>query len=205
MQLDEQELVKRARGGDVAAFEELIVDQQDRIYNLAYRMVGDPELAMDLAQEVFLKAFRSIKGFRSQARFSTWLYSIGTNVCLDEIRKMKRRPLQQSLDKPIETGDGQVERELASSRPGPVEEAERRETQRAVQEALLRIPPDQRLLIVLRDMEDLPYQEIADRMGWPLGTVKSSLYRARQALKEQLLESELLSLDDVQRGRRDAP
>lgn len=205
MDLTERDLVKRARGGDVAAFEELISDQQDRIYNVAYRMVGDPELALDMAQEVFLKAFRSIKAFRSQARFSTWLYSIATNVCLDEIRKMKRRPYQQSLNRPIDTEEGEIEWELPSPGPGPEEEVERGEVQRAVQEALLRIPDDQRLLIVLRDLEDLSYQEIADRMGWPLGTVKSGLYRARQALKEQLLESELLTLDDVQGGRRNAP
>ncbi len=205
MDLGERELVRRARGGDVAAFEELISGQQDRIYNLAYRMMGDPDLAMDLAQEVFLKAFRNMKKFRSEARFSTWLYSIASNLCLDEIRKIKRRPQEHSLDRPIETQEGPMEREMASSQPGPEERAEQSETRRAIQEALLRLPRDQRLLIVLRDLEDISYQEIAERLGWALGTVKSGLYRARQALKQELMESELLSLGDVQRRGRDAP
>ncbi len=201
----ERALVSRAKGGDVAAFEELIVDQQDRIYNLTYRMVGDPELAMDLAQEVFLKAFRSIRGFKSQAKFSTWLYSIATNVCLDELRKLKRKPIVHSLDRPIETENGSLEWELPDERPGPQELLERGQTQQAVQQALELLEPEQRLLIVLRDLQEHSYQEIADRMGWPLGTVKSGIHRARQALKVLLLESELLGSGDVKGDRRDAP
>lgn len=197
MSLNERDLVLRARQGDVAAFEELIEDQQEKIYNLSYRMVGNQEDAMDLTQEALLKAFRSLKSFRFQAKFSTWLYRIATNLCLDEIRKARRRPLEHSLDQPVETEDGAIGRELPASWGNPEEHYERSESQRAVQKALLHLPPEQRLLLVMRDLQDCSYQDIADRMGWPLGTVKSGIYRARQALKQVLLECELIRPEDV--------
>lgn len=195
--LDERSLVKRARQGDVAAFEELIEDQQEKVYNLAYRMLGDQEGALDLAQEAFLKAFQNLKTFRFQAKFSTWIYRIATNLCLDEIRKAKRRPLEHSLDRPLEMGDGEITRELPSSWGDPEEHYYRSESERIVQQGLMGLSPEQRSLIIMRDLDDLSYQEIAERTGLPLGTVKSGIYRARQALKEVLIESELIKPGDV--------
>ncbi|MDQ7794878.1 MAG: sigma-70 family RNA polymerase sigma factor [bacterium] len=196
-------LVKRARDGDTAAFEELVARYERRVYNLAYRYTGDREDASDLAQEAFLKAFLALRGFRGRSTFSTWLYRVTTNACLDAVRSRQRRRTV-SLDQPILTVDGQVERQVSDSSVDPEELAQRREVQAVVRQAIARLSPDHRMVLVLRDLQGLAYEEVAAILGLNLGTVKSRLNRARLALRDLLAGTELLAATGVYRPDRGA-
>lgn len=196
MDAAEATLVDQAKHGDVAAFEQLVTKYDRKVYNLAYRMCADREDAADLAQEGLVRAYRSIGRFREQAQFSTWLYRIVVNVCLDHQRSRKRHPTV-SLDEPLPGEDGDIPRQLTADSPNPEAAYEQRETQAEVQRAISRLPEDQRVVIVMRDIQDLSYEEIAGVLDVALGTVKSRLNRARQALKEELIRSELLAARGV--------
>ncbi len=183
---DEQILIERSKNGDVSAFETLIEAYQKKVFNLAYRIIGNYDDASDLAQEAFIRIFKSISGFKGQSLFSTWVYRITTNVCLDEIRKRKNKHIQ-SLDEDIQTDDGEMQRQIVSDDPLPDELAEREELRAAINDSLRQLKEEYRIIITLRDIRGMSYEEIAKILDCPTGTVKSRINRARQALKNVLL------------------
>jgi len=181
----ERDLVKRAKSGDVEAFEQLILGCEKKVFNIAYRMIGNYDDANELAQEVFLKAFRTIKNFKGDSLFSTWIYRVTANVCLDELRRRKKKAVI-SLDEDIELKDGEVKRQIPDDAPTPDLEAESNEIKNIVNESIRQLPDDYRNMIVLRDIQGFSYDEISKIVNCPEGTVKSRINRARQALKKIL-------------------
>ncbi len=182
----DEDLVRRSKNNGLQAFEELICRYERKIYNIAYRMMGNYEDANDIAQEAFLRAFRALDGFRGDASFSTWLCRIVTNLCRDELRKRYRLSVE-SLDEEICLSEGEVKKQIPSSNPGPEEIYERQELQQRLQDLLMTLSPEFRLAIVLRDIQGFTYQEIAEQMECSMGTVKSRISRGRNYLKEKLL------------------
>lgn len=181
-------LVHRCQAGEHAAFGTLVEAYGGRIYNYLLRMVGDANEAEDLAQEVFVRAWEALPHFRGGGAFSTWLYRIATNLAIDAVRRRKRRPAVESLDEAVDVDDGQVERQVAD--PGrPLEDRlAARELQRAVWEAIAKLPPKLRAVLLMYDFEQLTYQQIAAVLRVPMGTVKSRLFSARQQLRQMLAE-----------------
>jgi RNA polymerase sigma-70 factor (ECF subfamily) len=197
MNYEEKELVEMARAGDVKAFELLIEGCEKKVFNIAYRMIANYEDASELAQEVFIKAFKSIGKFKGDSLFSTWIYKITTNVCLDEIRKRKNRKVI-SLDENIVYEGNEIKRQLKDEEPGPEIKAESNEIKKAVKESINELPEDYKTVIILRDIQGFSYEEIARIISCPEGTVKSRINRARQALKKILEHKrELLSEEYV--------
>lgn len=192
----EMELVKRAQKGDVAAFEILIEEYQKRIFSVAYRMMQHQEDAADLTQEVILKLFKNLDKFKGDSQFSTWVYRIATNTCLDAIKK-SRRHVTYSLDKEIETDDGSIAGELPDKGPTPEEVAERKDVQRAVYAAIDKLGKEHKQVIVLRDLQGLSYEEIAQILQCSVGTVKSRISRARGNLKKLLSQNRELFSDYI--------
>lgn len=188
---EENRLIERIRKGDAAAFEELVSVHQKQIFSLAYRMCGNQEDAADMAQEALIKVYRNIDKFKGNAKFSTWLYRVVTNTCLDEMKKTKRRQVY-SLDDEVETNDGSLKREIEDNAPTPEEKAEQAERKEAIQEALMRVSDTHRKVLVLRDIQGFSYEEIAQMLECSEGTVKSRLSRAREALRKVLKENKEL-------------
>nr|PZN40989.1 MAG: RNA polymerase subunit sigma-24 [Bacillota bacterium] len=199
---EEAKLVERARQGDVDAFEALIVQYERKVYNLAYRLTGNPEDASDLAQEAFVRVYQSLGDFRGDSSFATWLYRIVANACRDELRR-RQRQRTVSLEVTVENEDGEMVRQYADEGEGPDQALERVELQRLVRETLATLDEDHRQILILRDFQDLSYQDIAELLNLSLGTVKSRINRARNALKEKLArELELLQSRVVYNSRR---
>lgn len=176
---DEPELISRSRDGDLDAFNALVERYQRPLYNLCLRMLAAPEAAEDATQDAFIHAFRSINTFRGGS-FRAWLFRIGANACYDEMRRRRSRPAV-SLDEPH--GEENQPIDVADTAPVPAEHLERKELAEALQDALSRLPADQRLAIVLADVQGLDYSEIAVAMDCSLGTVKSRISRGRQRLR----------------------
>ncbi len=184
----ELELIERSKGGDLAAFEELVVTHQKLIYNLAYRMTGNEEDAFDVVQEAFLRAFKSIKRFNMNSSFGTWIYRIASNICIDLLRKRKKTrtyPLTQQ-----DYCGKNSTRVIAQSDDLPEEQAERRDIRNKVRQAINNLPEDQRVIIILRDIQGRSYKEIGEILKLNIGTVKSRISRARAYLKEELQKLE---------------
>ena len=182
----ERELVSRARAGDTAAFEQLMLDSQDRVYTLCLRMTGDREDALDLAQETFFNAWRGLGSFQGNSSFSTWVYRLASNACIDFLRKRKRR---QQGESPHSLDDEEAPLpEPADPRGSPEEELERRELRRAVERGLQALPDHHRQVLVMRELSGMSYQEIGAVLDLDLGTVKSRIARARLALKKFLVQ-----------------
>ncbi|NLP37898.1 MAG: sigma-70 family RNA polymerase sigma factor [Firmicutes bacterium] len=190
--MSEQEklLVSRCQKGDLHAYDLLMQKYEKKVYTLCYRMTGNKEDAADLAQESFLKAFRALPSFQGQSSFSTWLFRIVTNTCLDERRKRQRKPHIYSLDNPLSTADGEIQLEFADEGPGPLQITLEQELQKEIQELLHRLPPKQRAIIIMRDLQGFSYEEMAEALEISLGTVKSRLSRARSRLRELYLQRE---------------
>lgn len=184
--MTEQELVDLAKAGDQGAFEQLVRANEKRVYNLALRMVGSPEDALDLSQEAFLNAWKGLASFKGDSSFSTWLYRLTSNACLDFLRARQRR--QKVLGSPVSLDDDEAPSPPAPDSAGPEAQLERRERQRALSRALDALPPHHRQILVLRELSGLSYQELSDTLELDLGTVKSRLTRARLALKKFLQE-----------------
>jgi len=187
--MDEQALVAAARRGDVQAFNKLVLTYQTLAYNVAYRMVRNADVAADMTQDAFISAFRAIKRFRGGS-FKAWLLRIVTNACYDHFRSDKRHPTS-SLDDILIDPDHSIitadHRESAEAR------AIRQDLGRAIQAKLDQLPPDQRIAVILSDVQGLCYEEIAQVTGVSLGTVKSRLSRGRARLRDYLQEdAELL-------------
>jgi len=181
--MDEAALIRAAQRGNLDAFNELVLTYQHRIYNLAYRILGDPAAAEDATQETFIAAYRKIGSFRGGS-FISWLLRIVANRCYDELRRQKRRP-SVPLEE-IDVGEEEANPVLINGGESPEEHAERAELTRFLQAAISTLPPDQRVVLVLSDVEGLSYAEIAETVGVPVGTVKSRLARARARLRDLL-------------------
>ncbi len=177
------ELVGRARSGDTEAFRVLVERHQDHIFGAVCHLVGSRPDAEDIAQDVFLLAYRNLGAFRGSAKFSTWLYGIMLNAVRSHWRRRRSRPAL-SLDPP--DGDGEAGADPPDQGDGPAEAAARRESVHAVREAIAALEPDLREIVVLRDIHGLSYEDLGEALGVAAGTVKSRLFRARQALREKL-------------------
>ena len=181
-------LVERARDGDRAAFGQLVDEYKDKIYNYVARMLNDPSEAEDVTQEAFLRAYKSLPRFRGASSFHTWLYRIASNLAIDVVRKRKRQDPTFSLDEPLESDDGEYERELPDESGGPEDRTSTRETRIAVRRAIMELPEKLRDVMILYELQGETYDDIADILDVPLGTVKSRLFNARNRLKESLQE-----------------
>ena len=178
-------LVRRAQNGDMNAFEELVGKYEARVFSIASHMLAFNEDAKDAAQEAFLKAYRSLKGFRGDSKFSTWLYRIINNVCIDFLRRRERRDLP--LEFTSEDGEGEP---FTLEIPADIDieaAVEDKEFRFFVQKAINSLPEQHRVMIVMRDIQDLSYMEISDLLGLPEGTVKSRINRARGYLRTAFL------------------
>jgi len=188
---EERRLVETAQRGDVESFNALVRLYEGRVYNLCYRMLGDPESAADAGQDAFLSAFRNLRSFRGGS-FRSWILRIATNTCYDVLRVRKRRP-SVSLD--LDSGqDDDQPLQIADSSEPPDEFALRRELATAIQHGLTSLPEEQRIVLILSDIEGLAYEEIAQITNTNLGTVKSRLSRGRARLRDVLKAGELLPM-----------
>ena len=174
------ELVARARRGDEAAFEQLVLRHQRYAFNLAYRVTGNYAEAEDVTQEAFVRAWRGLPGFRGQARFATWLYRIVYNLCLNRLPRLRRELLQAE---PLEEA-------VVNPDPAPPDVFEVQERLAFLHDELNRLPAKYRLVLTLRYLQDLSYAEIAAALDVPMGTVKTHLHRARRLLTERLRRCE---------------
>lgn len=175
----EKTLIAKAAKGDTRAFERLIIPYEKKVYRIAWHVFRHDEDASDAAQEVFVKLYRNLGKFRFDSAFSTWLYRLAMNTCIDEYRKRKRHMEHTvKLDYPL-SADGET----------PEETVIRKERIQAVRLAISQLGDDHKRIIILRDIQGLSYDEVAEILGISLGTVKSRLSRARQALKENLVAS----------------
>jgi RNA polymerase sigma-70 factor (ECF subfamily) len=181
----EADLIARCKTGDRNAFDELIRKYEKRVYNFAYRLSGNHEDANDIASETFVRVFNSIGSFRGDASFLTWLFRVITNIYLDERKRQKARP-RQSLEEIIELEETSLVRQIEDPQPGPEEVVQAGERTDLLQAAILALPEYQRVMIVLYHTESKSYEEIAELMQLPIGTVKSRLNRARLTLREKL-------------------
>jgi RNA polymerase sigma-70 factor (ECF subfamily) len=181
-------LVARARTGDRAAFDELVLRHEDRVYNMALRMLGNADDALDVAQEIFLSAYRALDGLEMKSLFSTWLYRVTVNRCRDEMRR--RATVKHTRPRPLGGPDPDDPPADPPARSGSPEDAAiSRESAAIVAAAVAALPEDAREALVLRDVEGLAYEEIADVLGVPVGTVRSRLHRARSLLRDRLREA----------------
>ena len=183
MRGSQESLIARAQAGDRPSFDRLVADAYTLVYNTAYRVLGDQDLAADATQMAFLRAYRSLPSFRGQSSFTTWLYRIVTNVCLDMVRAQRRQaPAVSTLGDETEP----YTPDQPDERLGPEARVLQGELQAAVHGALARLRPEHRLVLVLYDLAGFPYEEIATMLDLPLGTVKSRLNRARNSLREEM-------------------
>ena len=180
--MNEESLVQQAQQGDIVAFNRLVVQYQEMVFNVAYRIMGDPAAAEDVTQETFITAHQSLRTFRGGS-FKSWLMRVATNRCYDELRRRKRRP-QTSLDEIMDENESFAF--LRSPNDGPEAHRQRVELALAIEQCLKGLPEDQRIVTVLGDVEGYDYQEIANITHVSLGTVKSRLSRARAKLRDCL-------------------
>jgi RNA polymerase sigma-70 factor (ECF subfamily) len=184
---DDEELVKRCAGGEREAFNDLVLKYQKKVFSVAYRFVGDPEEANDLAQEIFTAAYQNLKSFRGDSKFSTWLFQIATNRGKNRFKYLKRRGFftNKGSSETDDLGD-QSHRALPDQTANPEELLSGNQIRKAVIEAINELEPDHREIVILRDIEGLSYDEIARILDLPEGTTKSRLHRARMVVKEKL-------------------
>ena len=181
---NDRDLVASAISGLEGSFEELVRRYQRPISAYVYRMVGDYESALDLTQEIFIKVYNSLRRYRSEFKFSTWIYKIAHNSAVDHLRRTATR--EQSLM--IGPEADPFERPIESNRPSPEQESERKERRIEIESVVRTLPATYRELITLRHSQDLTYEEIVEVTGLPLGTVKNRLFRAREMMRQQFME-----------------
>ena len=181
-------LIRAFQEGDKAAFDKLVLNHKDRLFNLCYRLLGDYEEANDSAQETFIKVYRGLKKFRFESGFSTWLYRIAVNTCKNKLKSSAYRQKSKMvpLDNPVLANRSQPSREIQDESPSPAMELEKKERMRVIQEAIDALSPEQKQVVTLRDIEGFSYEEVAEITGFNLGTVKSRIARARQDLRKKL-------------------
>jgi RNA polymerase sigma-70 factor, ECF subfamily len=174
---DAPRFLDRLRAGEAAAFEELVTMYQHRVFGVALRMLGNAAEAQDAAQEAFLRAHRGLAGFRGDAKLSTWLYAITSRLCLNRLASAERRLVRHGEETLLR---------LADEGRRPDGALERSELEAALHRAIAELPEERRIVVVLRDLEGLSYEEIAEVLDLELGTVRSRLHRARADLKDKL-------------------
>ena len=181
------DLVYAFKKGHHSAFEKIVLRYQDRVYNLCYRFLGDRQEAEDSAQEIFIKVYKALKGFRLKSSFYTWLYRVSVNTCKNRIKSLeyRRSKSRVSIDDDQENKDYGIP-VFTDQNNLPDINLEQREKIKRIQEAINSLPPDQKMMVILRDIEGLSYEEIAGITNSRLGTVKSKLSRARLSLRNKL-------------------
>ena len=183
MEFDERDMIERASRGDAAAFNHLMAQHERRMYAVALRMCGNREDAQDCLQEAMLHVYRAIGGFKGQSSFSTWVYRITMNTCLDELRRKKNRQ-NTSLDNLLDMGWSPADESNA-----PEKQAMRSELRRNLNRAIQELPEEMRSAVVLRDIQGFSYDEIARMLEINVGTIKSRISRGREKLREKLKEN----------------
>lgn len=177
---EEAQVIEQILKGDINAYEQLVTRYEKSVYNLALRMTDNAEDAADMAQEAFIKAYNSLGSFRGDSKFSVWLYRIVSNVCLDFLRKQSRRP---AMSLSVEDDDGEdVQLDVPDESMSPESLLERKLTRESVRAGLARLPEDYRQILLLRELQGLSYDEIAQTLDVGVGTVKSRIFRAREKL-----------------------
>jgi RNA polymerase sigma-70 factor, ECF subfamily len=180
-----RKLVLRVKSGERGAFDDLMRRYEKKVYNFAFRLCGNYDEANDIASETFVRVFGALPNFRGDSSFITWLFRITTNVYLDERKRQRARP-HQSLEEIIELEESSVQRQIEDPAPTPGERVEKRERGDLLQAAIETLPDYQRMMIVMYHTENRSYEEIAEVLDLPIGTVKSRLNRARLSLREKL-------------------
>ena len=182
--MQDELLIRRAQRGDADAFEQLLLEHQKNVYNLCYRMAGNPDDAMDLSQETFLRAWRCLDQYQFASAFSTWLYRLCSNICIDFLRRRRR---QQTVPLTFEDADGEEQTyAVPDAQPLPEEQVELKLTREILQAAMAQLLPEHRAVLQLRVVNEMSYEQIADVLDIQIGTVKSRLSRARNQLKKIL-------------------
>lgn len=185
---DDYSLIRTFHAGDKTAFDIIVLKHKDRVFNLCLRFLGNYHEAEDTAQDVFVKAYGSLKSFRFESSFFTWLYRIAVNTCKNKIksREYRFKKMNAGMDNPEESPGLYGAERLDDPVSNPALDLEKKETMKALQCAIDSLPPDQKSVVILRDIQGLSYEEMAEITGFKLGTLKSRLSRARNALKEKL-------------------
>lgn len=182
----EAAIVRKVLGGDANAFETLVLEYEKNVYNIALRMTGNSDDAADMTQEAFIKAYNSLQSFRGDSKFSVWLYRIVSNVCLDFLRSKNRRP---TVSLSVEDDDGEdAQLDVADESQSPELLLDRKLTRDSVRRGLDSLPPDYRQILLLREIQGLSYDEIAQALSLEVGTVKSRIFRARKRLCTFLID-----------------
>ena len=182
--MQDELLIRRAQRGDANAFEQLLLEHQKNVYNLCYRMAGNPDDAMDLSQETFLRAWRCLDQYQFASAFSTWLYRLCSNICIDFLRRRRR---QQTVPLTFEDADGEEQTyAVPDAQPLPEEQVELKLTRETLAAAMAQLLPEHRAVLQLRVVNEMSYEQIADVLDIQIGTVKSRLSRARNQLKKIL-------------------
>jgi RNA polymerase sigma-70 factor (ECF subfamily) len=184
LQEQDDRLIADALQGDQKAYEALLARHNKAIFHVVMKIVRNRDEAQDLVQETFMKAFNALASYRSEYRFSTWLYKIAANCAIDFVRKKRIEAL--SLDKPIETKNGRVDFEVPDSSWDPEQDLVRKQKLKSIDEAIDSLPDKYREVIIYRHRDDKPYEEIAGILRVPVGTVKARIFRARELLKKKL-------------------
>lgn len=179
----ESRLIKKAKSGNLEAFEQLILQYEKRIYNYCYRMTNSQEDAEDLAQEIFIKVYKNLKSFKGNSKFSTWIYRIAYNTCIDKYRKKEVATVSLTLN----SDEEEKEIDLPSNDPLPEERIVSREEYDVVCECISELKPEYKNAVILRDIQNYTYDEIAEILNIPLGTVKSHISRGRASLRDALI------------------
>lgn len=187
MKENDSDLISRAKSGDSKSYDKLLKKYKNSVYSLVLRMVRNSQEAEDLTQEAFIKAFNSLASFNEEYAFSTWLYKIATNNCIDFFRKRKLQTY--SLDKPIQYKDSEIQHEIPDPDLNPEKSIMASERNKLIKEAINKLPEKYHRAIVLRHSEEKSYEEIAEILGLPLGTVKARIFRAREMLNKTLKDS----------------
>ena len=182
--MQDELLIRRAQRGDADAFEQLLLEHQKNVYNVCYRMAGNPDDAMDLSQETFLRAWRCLDQYQFASAFSTWLYRLCSNICIDFLRRRRR---QQTVPLTFEDADGEEQTyAVPDAQPLPEEQVELKLTRETLAAAMAQLLPEHRAVLQLRVVNEMSYEQIADVLDIQIGTVKSRLSRARNQLKKIL-------------------
>jgi len=196
-----EELVSRAKNGDMAAFEELILQHEKIVYNIAYRMMNHPEDVKDISQEVFIKIHKNLNRFDGKSAFSTWIYRIAVNTCIDELRRRKGKQTV-SIDEELEQESNFVKRQFVDKGETPETSYLAKEEYEEVMEAMEHISKKHKVMITLRDINGFSYEEIAEITELSMGTVKSRLARARNQLKEEFFKSKERKMKPSRQNKR---
>ncbi len=195
--MNDEELVKRVKNGDIDAFEEIIAKYEKRVFGLIYNVIKNENEIEDVAQEVFMKVYKNIDKFKGNSSLYTWIYRITANLCLDYIKKKKEVIY---IDEKLQLDDGEVDFQIPSNEKLQDELYEEKELKEKLQKSIAKLPEKQQMMIILRDIKGFSYEEISEILEMKLGTVKSQINRARLKLKE-LLEKDGTFLDYVESNK----